>query len=111
MEKSGRTEEAQQLMKKALPLGSTMELHLYGRQLLQAKKNTEALEIFKLNESKYPNDYLPKMGIARAFSALGKYQDAMKYAKLALVLASDNPSEKAKLEEMITKLSQGKDAN
>ena len=42
---------------------------------------------------------------------LGKYQDAVKYAKLALVLASDNPSEKAKLEEMITKLSQGKDVN
>jgi tetratricopeptide (TPR) repeat protein len=111
LEKLGKAEEAKELMKKALPLGSTMELHLYGRQLLQAKKNNEALEVFKLNESKYPNDYLPKMGMARALSALGKYQDALKYARTALALSVDNSPEKLKLEEMITKLLQGKDVN
>jgi tetratricopeptide (TPR) repeat protein len=111
LEKLGKAEEAKELMKKALPLGTAMELHLYGRQLLQAKRNNEALEVFKLNESKYPNDYLPKMGMARALSALGKYQDALKYAKSASALATDNPDEKLKLEEMITKLSQGKDVN
>jgi hypothetical protein len=51
------------------------------------------------------------MGMARALSALGKYQDALKYAKSALALTSDNAPEKVKLEEMITKLSQGKDVN
>jgi tetratricopeptide (TPR) repeat protein len=111
LEKLGKAEEAKELMKKALPLGSTMELHLYGRQLLQAKRNNEALEVFKLNENKYPNDYLPKMGMARALSALGKYQDALKYARSALALSVDNSPEKLKLEEMITKLSQGKDVN
>ena len=111
LEKLSKAEEAKELMKKALPLCSTMELNLYGRQLLEAKKNSEALEIFKFNESKFPENYLPKMGITRALSALGKYQEALKYAKLALILASDNPSEKLKIEEMITKLSQSKDVN
>jgi tetratricopeptide (TPR) repeat protein len=111
LEKLGKTAEAKELMKKALPLGTAMELHLYGRKLLQAKNNAEALEIFKLNESKYPNDFLPKMGMARALSALGKYQDALKYAKSSLALVSDNAPEKVKLEEMITKLSQGKEVN
>lgn len=89
----------------------TMELNLYGRQLLQAKKTNEALYVFRLNESKYPNDYLPKMSMARALSALGKYQEALKYAKSASVIATDKPDEKLRIEEMITKLSQGKDVN
>lgn len=111
LHKLGKVEATKEWMKKALSLGTATELYLYGRQLLQAKKNNEALEIFKLNESKHPNDYLPKMGMARISSALGKYPEALKYAKLALTLASDNAPERAMLEEMIMKLSQGKDVN
>ncbi len=49
--------------------------------------------------------------MARALSALGKYQEALKYAKSASVIATDKPDEKLRIEEMITKLSQGKDVN
>lgn len=111
LDKLGRTEEAKELMRKALLMGSTMELYLYGEQLLQAKKNNEALEVFKFNESKYPTDYLPKMGMAKVLSAFGRYQDALKYAKSSLILATDKPDEKLKLEEIISKLSKGKDIN
>ena len=111
LEKLGKSEEAKELMKKAIPLGTVMELHQYGKELLQAKKATEALEIFKLNDSKNPNDYVVKMGMTRGLSAIGKYQDALKYAKSALALMPENSVEKPKIEEMIIKLSQGKDVN
>lgn len=111
LEKLGKSEEAKELMKKAIPLGTVMELHQYGKELLQAKKATEALEVFKLNDSKNPNDYVVKMGMTRGLSAIGKYQDALKYAKSALALMPENSVEKPKIEEMIIKLSQGKDVN
>ncbi len=111
LEKLGKSEEAKELMKKAIPLGTVMELHQYGKELLQAKKTTEALEIFKLNDSKNPNDYVVKMGMTRGLSAIGKYQDALKYAKSALTLMPENSVEKPKVEDMIIKLSQGKDVN
>jgi hypothetical protein len=111
LEKLNRKTEADELMKKAVPLGNTMELHQYGRQLLQDKKTTEALEVFKLNDTKNSGDYVPKMGLMRVYSAMGKYPEALKYAKMALSLLPSNNAEKPKIEEMITKLSQGKDIN
>jgi hypothetical protein len=51
------------------------------------------------------------MGMTRGLSALGKYQDALKYAKAALALMPENSVEKPKVEDMIIKLSQGKDVN
>lgn len=111
LEKLGKSEDAKELMKKAIPLGTVMELHQYGKELLQVKKTTEALEIFKLNDSKNPNDYVVKMGMTRGLSAIGKYQDALKYAKTALALMPENSIEKPKVEDMIIKLSQGKDVN
>ncbi len=111
LEKLGKTDEATALMQKAIPLATVMELHNYGKELLQAKKVTEALAIFKLNDSKNPSDYVVKVGMTRGLSAMGNYKDALKFAKAALILLPENSVEKAKLEDMVTKLSQGKDVN
>lgn len=111
LEKLGRTEEASSLMKKAMALGGVAELHQYGRQLMQAQKLDEAMEVFKLNELKNPTAYAPKVGLARVLSALGKYKEALKYAKLAQPLVPDNEIEKANIAEIIKKLNEGKDVN
>lgn len=111
LEKLGKTDEATALIQKAIPLATVMELHNYGKELLQAKKVTEALTIFKLNDSKNPNDYVAKVGMTRGLSAMGNYKEALKYAKAALALLPENSVEKAKLEDLVTKLSQGKDIN
>lgn len=111
LEKLGKTDEATALMQKAIPLATVMELHNYGKELLQAKKLTEALAIFKLNDSKNPSDYVVKVGMTRGLSAMGNYKEALKYAKAALVLLPENSVEKAKLEDMIAQLSDGKNVN
>jgi tetratricopeptide (TPR) repeat protein len=106
----GRTDEAAAMMKNALSLGNIFELHQYGRQLLQQHKNKEALDVFKLNFSKNPNQFTTLAGLVRGYSANGDYKTALKYANQALPLAPD-PLNKASMESMISKLKEGSDVN
>ena len=110
LQKMGKQAEADAMMKKALPLASMLEIHQYGRQLLQQKKNKEALEAFKMNFDKNPNQFTTLMGLARGYSANGDYKNALKYAKMALPLAP-NPQNKSIVENGIKKLEDGKDMN
>jgi tetratricopeptide (TPR) repeat protein len=108
----GKTAKADSIMKEALPLGSMADIHLYGRQLLGQKKTKEALETFKYNYDKHPNDMITNVGLARGYSANGDYKKALEYMKKAqtLVPATD-PLNKANIERMIPILEQGKDIN
>jgi tetratricopeptide (TPR) repeat protein len=108
--KLNRGAEADAVMKKALPVASMNDLHQYGRQLLAQKRIDEALEIFKMNYSKNPNEFTTMMGLARGYSAAGDYKNALKYAKLALPV-SPNANNTTFIKEAIQKLEQGKDIN
>jgi len=106
----GRVNEADTIMKKALPLGSMQDVHQYGRLLLNQKKTKEALEVFKLNYQKHPNEFTTLMGLTRGYSATGDYKNALKYANMALPLATGQQN-KNNIETMIQKLKDGKDVN
>ncbi|MBL7726887.1 MAG: tetratricopeptide repeat protein, partial [Dinghuibacter sp.] len=105
-----RNEEAEQAMKAALPMGKMTEIHGYARQLLNQKKINEAVEAFKLNYSKFPNQFTTNVGMARAHSALGEYKKALDFAKKALAQAPD-PGNKGNVENMIKNLEAGKNIN
>ena len=106
----GRKDEADQVMKEALPLANMQELHTYGRQLLSNKRYSEALEIFKLNAQKHPGIFTTNMGLARGYSANGDFKNALKYTKAALPQAPDKNNKDA-IENYIKILSEGKDIN
>jgi tetratricopeptide (TPR) repeat protein len=108
--KLGRGNEADTLMKKAVPLGTMQQIHQYGRQLMAEKKAKEALEVFKMNYQKNPNQFTTLMGLTRGYSANGDYKNALKYANMALPLAPGTQA-KTMVETMIGKLKEGKDAN
>jgi tetratricopeptide (TPR) repeat protein len=110
LEKLGRTDAAAQLMKEALPLGTMLDIHQYGRQLLAQKKTKEALEVFKSNHQKYPNQFTTLMGLTRGYSGTGDYKSSLKYAQQALPLAPDQ-NNKNNVEAIIKKLQEGKDIN
>ena len=110
LRKLGRNNEADTIMKKALPLGNMLQVHQYGRNLLAQKKSQEALEVFKLNNQKNPNQFTTLMGLTRGYSASGDYKNALKYANLALPLAPGQQA-KTQVETMIQKLKEGKDVN
>lgn len=109
LSKLGRGIEADSIMKKALPLGNMQQLHQYGRKLLAEKKNKEALEVFKTNNLKNPNQSMTLIGLVRGYSANADYKNALKYANQALPLTS-GPT-KTMVETMIGKLKEGKDVN
>jgi hypothetical protein len=105
-----KTQEADDLMKKAMPMATMQQLHAYGRALLQQKKNKEALDVFKTNFDKYPTQFTTMVGLARGYSANADYTNALKYAEMALPLAP-NEVNKTFLNDSIKKLKEGKDIN
>ena len=110
LEKLNRSADAADIMKKTMAFANMNEIHQYGRQLLQQKKSKDALEIFKTNFHKNPNQFTTLMGLARGYSANGDYKNALKYANQALPLAPDN-NNKNNVSNMIEKLKAGKDVN
>lgn len=106
----GRVEEARKIMDEALPMGTMIEIHFYGRQLLSMKQTADALKVFKLNYDKHPKEYTTTLGMARAYSATGDFKKALGFAKTALPLVPD-PGSKTRVEGMIKLLEEGKDIN
>jgi len=106
----GRDVEADAVMKEAMPLANMQELHNYARQLIKDRKPALALEAFKLNAQKNPNQFTTNMGLMRGYAANGNFKNAIKYAKAALPQASDKPNKDA-IEGFIKMLEAGKDIN
>ncbi len=111
-EANGMTAESKKTREQALssPTATVLDLHQYARTLLRQGKKDDALAIFQLNAKRHPNEWPVNLGLARAYSAQGKYQDAVKYAKLALAQAPDDANRKS-IQTSIEKLEAGKDIN
>jgi tetratricopeptide (TPR) repeat protein len=109
---NGKTAEASATRDKALnhPTATVLDIHQYARQLMAAGKKDDALAVFQLNAKLHPNTWPVNWGLARGYSAVGKYPDALKYAKLALPQAPDEGN-KRNIEGAIKKLEQGQDIN
>ncbi len=106
----GRNAEAEKLMDEAMPLGSMIELHQYGRTLIAQKKADRALAVFQINYKKNPNVFTTNMGLARGYSAVGNYKKALSHAEAALKQAPDEGN-KSYVQSLIKKLQESKDIN
>ena len=108
--KMNRLDEAKKVMEEALPLGSVLDVHFYGRQLLSLKQADEAMKVYQLNYKKHPNEFTTNVGLGRAYSAKGDYKKALAYMKAALPQAPDGGN-KTHVETMIKKLEGGQNIN
>ncbi|AEE50654.1 DUF2911 domain-containing protein [Haliscomenobacter hydrossis] len=108
----GRDAEASALMKEAIkePTAGMQDIHMFARSLQASKKPQEALEIFKQNNQRYPDDFMTLFGLVRGYSGVGDYKNALKYANLALPKAT-NAQQKSQMEAAIAKLKESKDMN
>lgn len=108
----GRNDEAAAIMKDAIkePSAGMQDIHMYARSLQASKKNQEALEVYKLNNQRYPDAYMTLFGLTRGYSAVGDYKNALKYANLALPKAEAG-QQKTQIEGAIAKLKENKDMN
>ncbi len=109
---TGHEADGQKTLDRAMhhPTAGIFDLHQLGRLLLQQKRSQEALKVFQINAQRHPNQWPVHVGLARGYSGVGKYKEALAEAKLAVAQAPD-PVNKKNLEAMIEKLAQGKDAN
>ncbi len=112
LSKMGKDAEAKAIMETALKLPGTtsLEIHQYGRTLLTAKKNAEALEVFKFNAQRNGEAWPTNVGLARGYAAVGDNAKALEYAKKAAVQAPDDLNRK-NLEGMVKTLSEGQSLN
>lgn len=109
---SGQEAASEETFKKAVnhPAASQFDLHQLGRTLIAQGKPEKALEVFETNAKRHPNTWPVNVGLARGHSALGHYEEAIKYAKKALENAPDDGNRR-NLESMIKTLEEGKDVN
>jgi tetratricopeptide (TPR) repeat protein len=105
-----RKDEADAMMKEALPLGKITDIHLYARTLLVQKRNKDAFDAFQFNYTKHPNEFTTNMGMARGYSAMGDYKKAIDYLKKAQGQAPDDLN-KNNIASLLPKLEKGQDIN
>lgn len=112
LRKLNRTAEAQQIMDKAIRhnTANAQLIHQYGRQLMAAGEKKKALEVFEYNAQRFNGVWPTNVGLARAYSANGQYDKALKAAQAALAQAPDDVNKKF-LTEAIEKLKKKQDIN
>ncbi|SNS92949.1 Tetratricopeptide (TPR) repeat [Ekhidna lutea] len=111
---AGRTDEAAEVMDEAikLPGATAFAIHGYGRQLIAAGQKDKALEVFKYNHKQNNGTWPTNYGLARGYSAVGNYKQAIKYLELAKanVPAGDTLNPPI-IDQNIEKLKKGEDIN
>jgi tetratricopeptide (TPR) repeat protein len=104
-----RKDEAAAAQNKALALASPLQVHSYARQLLGEKHREEAFTIFNDNALKHPDQWFVYTGLARVYSAQGKFEDAAMEMKIAWAAAPD--SQKNYLDGLVRQLEAKQDIN
>ncbi len=111
---AGRSDEAITVMDEALeqPGVTAFQIHGYGRQLIGADQKDKALEVFKMNHKKFDGAWPTNYGLARGYSAIGDFKNALKYLKIAKtkVPANDTVNPPV-IDQNIAKLEKGEDIN
>ncbi len=104
-----RQSEAAVAQKKALELGTPLQVQQFARELLTRKLSDEAFKIFRENAKKHPELWFVHDGLARMYSAQGKFDEARNEIKAALAVAPSD--QKNNLNELLRKLEAGQDIN
>jgi tetratricopeptide (TPR) repeat protein len=88
-----KNDEAETVMAKAInhPTASVQGIHQYARTLLSEGKKEKALEVFKLNRQRHPEDtFTTYVGLARGFTAVGDTKNAIKNWETAIKNIPEN---------------------
>jgi len=111
-EANGKGAEAAVTHQKGLddPSATAQEIHNYARGLQGQGKKDEAVRVFLFNAKRFPNQWPVQVGLVRAYSAQGKFADAIRAAK-AGITAAPNDGAKRNLQAMLAKLEKNEDVN
>ena len=109
---NGQEAEGAKVMDRAikLPTTSVLQIHGYGRQVLNSGAKEKALDIFTYNMERFGDVWPVRVGMMRALSAMGKYDEALTHAKIAYERAPDQLN-KNNLAAFMEKLKKKEDGN
>ena len=110
LNKMGKQNEGLKIMDDALSIGTVLEVHGYGRQLIGQGLKDKALEVFKWNAVNHKNTWPVNYGLGRAYSTKGDFKNAIKYLNKALKLAPAQVN-KDRVQANIDKLKKNEDIN
>lgn len=111
---AGKTDEATTIMDEAIkmPGATAFAIHGYGRQLIGADMKDKALEVFKYNHKQNDGAWPTNYGLARGYSAVGNYKQALKYLEIARTKVPENDTINGPIiDTNIEKLKKGEDIN
>ena len=111
---AGKEDEASAIMDEAVkqPGATAFAIHGYGRQLIAQDKKDKALEVFKYNHKKNDGVWPTNYGLARGYSAVGNYKQALKYLQIAKTKVPPNDTVNPPvIDQNIENLKKGEDIN
>ncbi|MFY0688977.1 MAG: DUF2911 domain-containing protein [Cyclobacteriaceae bacterium] len=111
---AGKVEEANEVMDEAIKMSgvTAFQIHGYGRQLIAGGQADKALEVFKFNHKQNKGVWPTNYGLARGYSAVGDFKNALKYLKIAKTKVPEGDTQNPPvIEANIKKLEQGEDIN
>ncbi len=79
-----RPDEATVAQRKALDIGTPVQVDGFARQLFADKHRDEAFAIFRENAKRHPDSWVAHEGLARMYSAEGDFADAQKEMRVAV---------------------------
>ena len=85
----GKKDDAVAFRAKALDSASALQLHSFARQLQFQGQQDQALDLFRTNIKKHPNEWITYSEEARLACAKGDFDGAVKQMKLAAAQAPD----------------------
>lgn len=89
LEKLNRRKEADSIMKKAFPMGTSQDLVTYGVGLNHMERHEEALDIFKNNYDKNPDEVDAHLGMVSGYYHLGNTKKALQFCESAKKKTTD----------------------
>jgi len=105
-----RPDEAKTTWDHAVEVANAPQLYSYGRRLQFQKQNTEAMEIFKDVDKRFPQGVYGDLARARIKSAAGDFAGAASDAKKAQA-AAPTDAQKQSIQALITRLDAKQDIN
>ncbi len=108
LEKLNRKTEADSIMQKAFPMGTSQELVTYGIELNKIDRHQEAFKIFKKNYDKNPEDVEAHLGMVSGHFYLGDKKKALRFCESAKKKTT-NPNYISYIDALINDIKAGKD--
>jgi hypothetical protein len=102
LEHKGDAAGAAKAKKRSLEVADEQQLNTYGYQLLAEDKKKEAIEIFKINVSRYPDSWNVYDSLGDAYDQNGNYKEALANYKTALSKAPG--AQKKRISDIIEKI-------